>query len=242
MDKKKVLITGANGGIGLAIVAAVARAGYAVVAHYRKNATALETLCKALEAEGQSVRMLQFDVRNREQCKEVLEKDMADNGVYYGVVSNAGICADATFAALSENDWDSVLDTNLNGFYNVIHPVVMPMCRRKAPGRIITMASVSGIIGNRGQVNYSASKAGLIGATKALATELGGRKITVNSIAPGLIETEMIKDAPLDYILPSIPMGRAGKPEEVAGVVVFLLSDSASYITRQVISVNGGLA
>lgn len=242
MDKKQVLITGANGGIGLAIVAAVARAGYAVVAHYRKNATALETLCKALEAEGQSVRMLQFDVRNREQCKEVLEKDMADNGVYYGVVSNAGICADATFAALSENDWDSVLDTNLNGFYNVIHPVVMPMCRRKAPGRIITMASVSGIIGNRGQVNYSASKAGLIGATKALATELGGRKITVNSIAPGLIETEMIKDAPLDYILPSIPMGRAGKPEEVAGVVVFLLSDSASYITRQVISVNGGLA
>ena len=242
MDKKKVLVTGANGGIGLAIVAAVARAGYAVVAHYRKNATALETLCKALEAEGQSVRMLQFDVRNREQCKEVLEKDMADNGVYYGVVSNAGICADATFAALSENDWDSVLDTNLNGFYNVIHPVVMPMCRRKAPGRIITMASVSGIIGNRGQVNYSASKAGLIGATKALATELGGRKITVNSIAPGLIETEMIKDAPLDYILPSIPMGRAGKPEEVAGVVVFLLSDSASYITRQVISVNGGLA
>lgn len=242
MDKKKVLVTGANGGIGLAIVAAVARAGYAVVAHYRKNATALETLCKALEAEGQSVRMLQFDVRNREQCKEVLEKDMADNGVYYGVVSNAGICADATFAALSENDWDSVLDTNLNGFYNVIHPVVMPMCRRKAPGRIITMASVSGIIGNRGQVNYSASKAGLIGATKALATELGSRKITVNSIAPGIIETEMIKDAPLDYILPSIPMGRAGKPEEVAGVVVFLLSDSASYITRQVISVNGGLA
>ena len=242
MDKKQVLVTGANGGIGLAIVAAVARAGYAVVAHYRKNATALETLCKALEAEGQSVRMLQFDVRHREQCKEVLEKDMADNGVYYGVVSNAGICADATFAALSENDWDSVLDTNLNGFYNVIHPVVMPMCRRKAPGRIITMASVSGIIGNRGQVNYSASKAGLIGATKALATELGGRKITVNSIAPGLIETEMIKDAPLDYILPSIPMGRAGKPEEVAGVVVFLLSDSASYITRQVISVNGGLA
>ncbi len=242
MDKKQVLVTGANGGIGLAIVAAVARAGYAVVAHYRKNAIALETLCKALEAEGQSVRMLQFDVRNREQCKEVLEKDMADNGVYYGVVSNAGICADATFAALSENDWDSVLDTNLNGFYNVIHPVVMPMCRRKAPGRIITMASVSGIIGNRGQVNYSASKAGLIGATKALATELGGRKITVNSIAPGLIETEMIKDAPLDYILPSIPMGRAGKPEEVAGVVVFLLSDSASYITRQVISVNGGLA
>jgi len=242
MDKKQVLVTGANGGIGLAIVAAVARAGYAVVAHYRKNATALETLCKALEAGGQSVRMLQFDVRHREQCKEVLEKDMADNGVYYGVVSNAGICADATFAALSENDWDSVLDTNLNGFYNVIHPVVMPMCRRKAPGRIITMASVSGIIGNRGQVNYSASKAGLIGATKALATELGGRKITVNSIAPGLIETEMIKDAPLDYILPSIPMGRAGKPEEVAGVVVFLLSDSASYITRQVISVNGGLA
>jgi 3-oxoacyl-[acyl-carrier protein] reductase len=161
--------------------------------------------------------------------------------VYYGVVSNAGVCSDAAFPAMTDNDWDKVLNTNLNGFYNVVHPIVMPMCRKRK-GRIITISSVSGVIGNRGQVNYSASKAGLIGATKALATELASRNITVNSVAPGVIETEMIKDAPLEYILPSIPMKRVGKPEEVAATVVFLLSEGAAYITRQVISVNGGLA
>ena len=142
---------------------------------------------------------------------------------------------------MTDDYWDKVLNTNLNGFYNVVHPLVMPMCRKRK-GRIITISSVSGIIGNRGQVNYSASKAGLIGATKALATELASRNITVNSVAPGVIETEMIKDAPLDMILPAIPMKRVGKPEEVAATVVFLLSEGAAYITRQVISVNGGLA
>ena len=238
---KQVLITGASGGIGQAIALAVAEAGYSVIAHYNNNAAPVEELVQKIIANGGSARALQFNIRDREQCREVLEKDIEENGVYYGVITNAGVCADTAFPAMTDEYWDKVIDTNLNGFYNVIHPIVMPMCRKRK-GRIITMSSVSGVIGNRGQVNYSASKAGLIGATKALATELASRNITVNSIAPGVIETEMIKDAPLDMILPAIPMKRVGKPEEVAATVVFLLSEGAAYITRQVISVNGGLA
>ncbi|MCQ2091884.1 MAG: 3-oxoacyl-ACP reductase FabG [Fibrobacter sp.] len=240
MDNQ-VLITGASGGIGQAIAKAVALAGYTVVAHYNKNAAPVEALAEEIRAAGGSIRTLQFNVRDREQCREVLEKDIAENGTYYGVVTNAGVCADAAFPAMTDEYWDKVIDTNLNGFFNVVHPLVMPLCRKKR-GRIITISSVSGVIGNRGQVNYSASKAGLIGATKALATELASRNITVNSIAPGAIDTEMVKDAPLDMILPAIPMKRLGKPEEVAATVVFLLSEGAAYITRQVISVNGGLA
>lgn len=239
--ENQVLITGASGGIGQAIAKAVAQAGYTVVAHYNKNAAPVEALAEEIRAAGGSIRTLQFNIRDREQCREVLEKDIAENGTYYGIVTNAGVCADAAFPAMTDEYWDKVIDTNLNGFFNVIHPLVMPLCRKKR-GRIITISSVSGVIGNRGQVNYSASKAGLIGATKALATELASRNITVNSIAPGVIETEMIKDAPLDMILPAIPMKRVGKPEEVAATVVFLLSEGAAYITRQVISVNGGLA
>jgi len=238
---KSVLITGASGGIGLAIAEAVANAGYTVVAHYNRSAAPVEALAERIRANGGSIRTLQFDISNREQCKEVLEKDIAENGVYYGVVTNAGVCADMPFPAMTGEFWDKVIDTNLNGFYNVVFPIVMPMCRKRR-GRIVTISSVSGVIGNRGQVNYSASKAGLIGATKALATELASRNITVNSVAPGIIETEMIKDAPLDMILPAVPMKRVGKPEEVAATVVFLLSEGAAYITRQVISVNGGLA
>lgn len=240
-NSKQVLITGASGGIGQAIAIAVANAGYTVVAHYNRNAAPVEGLVQKIVENGGTARMLQFNIRDREQCREVLERDIAENGVYYGVVTNAGVCADTAFPAMTDDYWDKVIDTNLNGFYNVIHPIVMPMCRRRC-GRIITMSSVSGVIGNRGQVNYSASKAGLIGATKALATELASRNITVNSVAPGVIETEMIKDAPLDMIMPAIPMKRVGKPEEVAATVVFLLSEGAAYITRQVISVNGGLA
>ncbi len=239
--EKQVLITGASGGIGLALVKAIAKEGYTVVAHYHRNAALLTEAAEEILAAGGKIRLLRFNVGNREECREVLERDMQENGVYYGVVNNAGICRDGAFPALTDENWDQVIDTNLNGFFNCLHPIVMPMCRAKKPARIVTMASVAGIIGNRGQVNYSASKAGIIGATKALAIELASRKITVNCVAPGLIETEMIKDAPLDKILPSIPLGRAGKPEEVAAVVVFLLSEAASYITRQVISVNGGL-
>ena len=240
-NKKSVLITGASGGIGAAIAKAVALAGYEVVAHYNRNAAPVEQLANEIREQGGSIRLLQFNIRDREQCKAVLEKDIEENGVYFGVVTNAGVCADTAFPAMPDEYWDKVIDTNLNGFYNVLHPIVMPMCRKRR-GRIVTISSVSGVIGNRGQVNYSASKAGLIGATKALATELASRGITVNSVAPGVIETEMIKDAPLDMILPAIPMKRVGKPEEVAATVVFLLSEGAAYITRQVISVNGGLA
>ena len=184
--------------------------------------------------------MIQFNISDRADCKAKLDAMTEKHGALWGVINNAGITRDNTFAALSGSDWDSVIHTNLDSFYNVLNPLVMTLARKKR-GRIITVASVSGIMGNRGQTNYSASKAGIIGATKALAVELASRSITVNCIAPGLIETDMIKDAPLDIILETIPMKRAGKPEEIASLAVFLLSESAGYITRQVISVNGGI-
>ena len=240
-DKKQVLVTGASGGIGSAIAEDVAQAGYAVVAGYNRGKTRVDELIQRVQAAGGEIRGLQLDISDRDQCREVLTKDIEENGTYYGLILNAGVCADMTFAGMSGDSWDKVVDTNLGGFYNVVQPLVMPMCRKRI-GRIITISSVSGVIGNRGQVNYSASKAGIIGATKALATELASRNITVNSIAPGVIETEMIKDAPLDIILQAVPMKRVGKPSEVAATAVFLLSEGAAYITRQVISVNGGLA
>lgn len=240
-DKKQVLVTGASGGIGSAIAEAVAQAGYAVVAGYNRGKTRVDELIQRVQAAGGEIRGLQLDISDRDQCREVLTKDIEENGTYYGLILNAGVCADMTFAGMSGDSWDKVVNTNLGGFYNVVQPLVMPMCRKRI-GRIITISSVSGVIGNRGQVNYSASKAGIIGATKALATELASRNITLNSIAPGVIETEMIKDAPLDIILQAVPMKRVGKPSEVAATAVFLLSEGAAYITRQVISVNGGLA
>jgi len=238
-EKKRLLITGAGRGIGRAIALAAAQEGYAVAAHYGRSEAAALSLKEEIEAGGGEVELLCFDVADRPKARSVLEDYVARRGAPWGVVCNAGICADNAFPALSEAAWDSVLDTNLGGFYNVLHPLVLPMCRKRR-GRIVTLSSISGLMGNRGQVNYSASKAGLIGATKALALELAGRGITVNCVAPGLIETEMVKDAPLEHILPLIPMGRAGKSEEVAALVLFLLSESASYITRQVISINGG--
>ena len=240
MDKKKVLVTGAGRGIGRAISLAAAKVGYEVVAHYNKSSKPAADLKAEIEAAGGTCSLIQFDISDRADCRKKLEALWEEQGPLWGIVCNAGICSDNAFVALSDEQWDSVINTNLNGFYNVLSPLVMPMCRKKR-GRIITIASASGIIGNRGQVNYSASKAGIIGATKALATELASRSITVNCVAPGVIMTDMIGDIPEDKVLPAIPMGRFGKPEEVASAVIFLLSDEASYITRQVISVNGGL-
>jgi len=239
--EKKVLVTGASRGIGRAIALAVSDAGYQVTAHYNKGKEAAESLQKEILQKGGSAELIQFDVGNREECQEKLEQWTEKNGAFWGVICNAGISADDSFPGMTGEYWDKVLRTDLDSFYNVLHPLIMPICRKKK-GRVITISSVSGITGNRGQVNYSAAKAGIIGATKALAVELASRSITVNCIAPGIIETEMIRDVPMDMVLPAIPMGRAGKPEEVAGLAVFLLSEAASYITRQVISVNGGMA
>jgi len=238
--EKKVLVTGASRGIGRAIALAVSDAGYQLTAHYYKGKEAAESLQQEILRKGGSVELIQFDVSNREECQEKLDKWSEENGAFWGIICNAGISADDSFPGMSGEYWDKVLRTDLDSFYNVLHPLIMPVCRKKQ-GRIITLSSVSGITGNRGQVNYSAAKAGIIGATKALATELASRSITVNCIAPGIIETEMIRDMPLERVLPVIPMGRTGKPEEVAALAVFLLSESASYITRQVISVNGGM-
>jgi 3-oxoacyl-[acyl-carrier protein] reductase len=233
---RRVLVTGSSRGIGRAIAQRLARSGFAVTVHCRAGRDAADALAKEIAGT-----VLQFDVTDRAGARAALEKDVAANGPYYGIVCNAGVTRDNTFAALSETDWDEVLDTSLGGFYNVVHPLVMPMVRARKGGRIVTIASVSGIMGNRGQVNYSAAKAGLIGATKALAAELASRAITVNCVAPGFIETDMTEGLALEQVLKAIPMNRTGKPGEVAAAVDFLLSDDAAYITRQVISVNGGL-
>ncbi|WP_133180315.1 3-ketoacyl-ACP reductase FabG2 [Shewanella decolorationis] len=237
----RVLVTGSSRGIGKAIALKLAAAGYDIALHYHSNQAAADASAAELSALGVNVSLLKFDVADRAAVKAAIEADIEANGAYYGVILNAGINRDNAFPAMSETEWDSVIHTNLDGFYNVIHPCVMPMVQARKGGRIITLASVSGIAGNRGQVNYSASKAGLIGATKALSLELAKRKITVNCIAPGLIETDMVADIPKDMVEQLVPMRRMGKPNEIAALAAFLMSDDAAYITRQVISVNGGM-
>jgi 3-oxoacyl-[acyl-carrier protein] reductase len=237
-----VLVTGASRGIGRAIALRLARDGYDVVVHYHTRRDAAEEVANGVRELGRATRLLQFDVSQRDAVAAALATDIGTHGAYYGVVCNAGITRDAAFPAMSGDEWDSVVRTNLDSFYNVLQPLVMPMVRRRAPGRIVTLASVSGIIGNRGQANYSAAKGGVIAATKALAVELAKREITVNCVAPGLIDTDMVDAAaPLEKILEFIPMNRIGKPEEVAAAVSFLISPDAAYVTRQVIAVNGGL-
>jgi len=236
-----ILVTGASSGLGRAMALRLAQDGFAIAAHYGRNRAGAESTQQSIEALGGQCRLLSFDVANTEECRTAIEADIDAHGAYYGVICNAGITSDGAFPMLEKDDWHRVIDVNLNGVYNVLHPLIMPMIRRRKPGRIVTISSVSGVMGNRGQVNYSASKAGIIGATKALSIELAKRSITVNCVAPGLIDSEMTDELPLDDIVRSIPMQRIGLPEEVAGVVSFLCSADASYVTRQVISVNGGL-
>ncbi|MDD6969976.1 MAG: 3-oxoacyl-ACP reductase FabG [Treponema sp.] len=245
-EDKKVLVTGASGGIGRAIAVDAAKAGYYVICHYCGSQAKAEETLNQIKAAGGQGELIQFDVSNRDDCKAKLDELTAKHGVLWGIVNNAGITRDNTFAALSGEDWDKVIHTNLDSFYNVLNPLIMPMASRKNKrgGRIITISSVSGVNGNRGQTNYSAAKAGIIGATKALAVELAGRGITVNAVAPGVIETEMTKaidPAVYDIIMSTIPMKRAGQPEEIASAVTYLLSEGAAYITRQVIEIDGGM-
>ena len=240
---RSVLVTGASKGIGQAIACQLAADGFVIGVHYHRDETGAKETLAAIENAGGQGRLLCFDVGDRQQSRDIIEDDIARHGAWYGIVSNAGIARDGAFPALSEEDWDSVIHTNLDSFYNVIHPCIMPMIGLRKGGRIITLSSVSGVMGNRGQVNYSAAKAGIIGATKALAIELAKRKITVNCIAPGLIDTGMIEmeEAALNEAMAMIPMKRMGQAAEIAGLASYLMSDIAGYVTRQVISINGGM-
>lgn len=236
-----VLVTGALRGIGRACCLRLARDGYEVVINYRgENGEKADELRAEIERDGGSASLIKFDIADRDECRTALESYTESHGAFWGIVLNAGICRDNVFVAMDDSDWDDVIHTNLDGFYNVLKPVLMPMCKKRK-GRIVVLSSVSGVMGNRGQVNYSASKAGLIGAVKALALELASRNITVNAVAPGVIETDMIQGLPVDEIKNMIPMKRLGKPDDIAAAVSFLISENAGYITRQVLSVNGGL-
>lgn len=239
---RRILVTGASGGIGRAIAARLAADGFHTVLHYGRNREKAESLAREIETDGGSASVIGFDVRDRDETAERLTNEIDAAGPFYGAVVNAGVTADTAFPAMTGDDWDRVLDTNLGGLYNVLRPLVMPMVRARRGGRIVTLSSVSGVMGNRGQVNYSASKGGVIAATKALALELASRGITANSVAPGLIETEMVDELPVDEMVKMIPAKRLGRPEEVAGLVSYLCSDEAGYVTRQVFSINGGMA
>jgi 3-oxoacyl-[acyl-carrier protein] reductase len=239
---RRVLVTGASKGIGQAIALRLAQSDFYVYVHYHQDKIGAEKTLEQVIHAGGAGQLIQFDVSNRTQCAEQLQFTLETEGVFYGIVNNAGICKDGPFPIMTDEDWDSVIHTNLDSFYNVIRPCVLPMIQARQGGRIVALTSVSGIAGNRGQVNYSAAKAGIIGAAKALALELAKRNITVNCVAPGLIETDMVGELPhLEEMLRSIPCRRTGKAAEVAGLVNYLMSDEAAYITRQVISINGGL-
>lgn len=240
---RTVLVTGASKGIGRAIACQLAADGFAVVVHYLRDREGAEQTLAHLVEQGGSGRILGFDIADRAACTRAIEQDIEQHGAYYGVVNNAGITRDNAFPALTDDDWDQVIHTNLDSFYNVIQPCIMPMIGLRQGGRVVTLSSVSGLMGNRGQVNYSAAKAGIIGASKALAVELAKRKITVNCIAPGLIDTGMIEmeALALKEAMHMIPMRRMGEADEVAGLASYLMSDIAGYVTRQVISINGGM-
>lgn len=240
---KTVLVTGASKGIGKAIACQLAQDGFDIVIHYHSDQKGAQETLNTIEKNGGKGRLISFDVANRLQCQQTIEADIEQHCAYYGVINNAGIIRDGAFPALTDKDWYEVIHTDLDSFYNVLHPCIMPMIGLRNGGRIIAISSVSGIVGNRGQVNYSAAKAGIIGATKALALELAKRKITVNCIAPGLIDTGILDMEPiaLQEAMKMIPLRRMGNVEEVAGLASYLMSDIASYVTRQVISINGGM-
>ena len=240
-SKGTVLVTGSSRGIGRAIALRLARDGFDIVVHCRSGVEQAQEAVQTIQALGRSARVLQFDVANRAASADALNADIEAHGAYYGVVCNAGIARDNAFPAMTGEEWDAVVHTNLDAFYNVLHPIVMPMVRRRKPGRIVTLASVSALMGNRGQTNYSAAKAGVIAATKSLAIELAKREITVNCVAPGLVDTEMVSEEVLEHAMELIPMRRMGTVDEVAAVVAFLMGPESSYVTRQVISVNGGM-
>ena len=235
-----VLVTGSSRGIGRETAIYLANNGFDIVLHCNKNVQKAEEVKKIIEGTGRNARILQFDVSNREQTKNVLLKDIEEHGIYYGVVANAGITADNPFPAMEDEDWDKVINTNLNGLYNTLRPIILQMIQNKK-GRIVALSSVSGLAGNRGQFNYSASKAGIIGAVKSLSKEVAKRNITVNCVAPGVIESDMTSEIPFDMIKDAIPMRRMGTAKEVASLINYLFSEDASYITGQVISVNGGM-
>ena len=239
---QSILVTGASRGIGRGIALRLGNEGFDVVVHYHSNQSLAEQCVDEIHRAGGSARVLGFDVSDRDATQTQLTDDITNNGAYYGIVLNAGISQDQALPMMEGDAWDSVLRTNLDSFYNVIKPCIMPMVQRRKPGRIVVMTSVSGQIGNRGQTNYAASKAGLIGAAKSLALEMAKRKITVNCVSPGLIDTDMAEAAPIEFIKNAIPLRRLGEVDEVAGLVAFLCSEQSSYITRQVIGVDGGLA
>lgn len=237
-----ILVTGASRGIGAAIAERLAVDGFQVVVHYGASEQLALALVQRIEAAGGSARALGFDVADRDAAAAALTADMAAHGAYYGIVLNAGITRDQALPLQSGEDWDCVLRTNLDGFFNVIQPAVMPMIRRRSGGRIVVMSSVSGLSGNRGQTNYAASKAGLIGAAKSLALELAKREITVNCVAPGVIETEMTEGVPEAWVRDNVPLRRAGQAREVAALVSYLCSPLAAYLTRQVLTIDGGMS
>lgn len=236
---RTALVTGGSRGIGAAIAVRLAADGCDIWLNYRRRKDAAEAVAETIRAGGRTCRLLEFDVADAALVSAVLGPLLAERGPDI-LINNAGVSRDTAFGLMSEKEWTEVIDTSLRGFFNVTRPVVQAMIHRRQ-GRIVTISSISGLSGVPGQVNYSAAKAGLIGATKALAQEVARRRVLVNAVAPGFIETEMVAGLPMDRILPRIPLGRLGRPEEVAALVSFLCSEEAGYITGQVFSINGGI-